>query len=187
MPRLFVAIDVPDQVKSPLSCLANEVPGAKLVGPAEIHLTLRFIGEVDEDACSAIKAALAGVSFVPFSLTLLGVGHFPPYGHPRVLWVGLKHCHELLQLQQEIELALLEAGIVADERRFSPHITLARLKGTPSSAVARFESSRGDLAFPPFEVDEFILYSSLLTHHGAIHSKEAVFRREKAPSSPHKP
>ena len=175
MPRLFVAIDLPEQVKASLSRLPLEVPGAKCVGAPEIHLTLRFIGEVDPEISAAIKVALAGVCFETFTLSVQGVGHFPPHGHPRVLWVGLEQCVQLIRLQQELELALLQTGICAEERRFSPHITLARLKETPSTAVARFESINRELAFPPFQVEEFILYSSTLTRHGAIHNKEATY------------
>ena len=184
MPRLFVAIDLPEPVKPPLSRLASEVSGAKLVGTGELHLTLRFIGEVDEDTCSAIKTALSAVSFTRFPMSLLGVGHFPPYGYPRVLWVGVEHRYELLLLQKDVESALQQTGIPAEERRFSPHITLARLKGTPSAMVTRFEASHRDLYFPPFEVAEFILYSSVLTPHGAVHSKEAVYRYADAPPRP---
>ena len=184
MPRLFVAIDLPEPVKSPLSHMSGEIPGVKWVGAAEIHLTLRFIGEVDLRTCSRIKSALSGVSFVPFSLSLSGVGHFPPHGHPRVLWVGLEQRPELVLLQQRIEATLLQAGIPAEERPFSPHITLARLKETPAAVVARFEAAHRGLTFPPFEVNEFILYSSVLTPRGAIHNKEAVYRATELPPLP---
>lgn len=184
MPRLFVAIDLPEPVKNPLSHMSGEIPGVKWAGAAEIHLTLRFIGEVDLRTCSRIKTALSAVSFVPFTLSVSGVGHFPPHGHPRVLWVGLEQRPELILLQQQIEAALLQAGIPAEGRPFSPHITLARLKETPSSVVARFEAAHRGLTFPPFEVNEFILYSSVLTPRGAIHNKEAVYRATELPPLP---
>jgi 2'-5' RNA ligase len=101
-----------------------------------------------------------------------------------VLWVGLEQRPELILLQQQIETALLQAGIPAEERPFSPHITLARLKETPSSVVARFEAAHRGLTFPPFEVNEFILYSSTLTPRGAIHNKEEVYRATELPPLP---
>jgi RNA 2',3'-cyclic 3'-phosphodiesterase len=184
MPRLFVAIDLPGPLKADLARFTPELPVARWVGAEELHLTLRFIGEVDPETCSAIKTALSGISFAAFPLTLRGVGHFPPNRRPRVLWVGMDPCDRLVQLQLELELALIETGIPADERRFSPHITLARLKETPPAAVNGFEIRHSDLACPPFEVSEFILYSSVLTQQGAIHKKEAVYRCLNAPLSP---
>lgn len=176
MPRLFIAIDLPERVKFALSQLAGEVPGARWVGASEIHLTLRFIGEISPQVLSSIKSALTSVSFSPFMLSLSGVGHFPPHGHPRVLWVGLEKGPELVSLQKRIESAVQQAAIPPEERPFSPHITLARLKETPAAAVARFEAAHRGLAFVPFPVEEFILYSSILTPRGAIHKKEAVYR-----------
>ena len=175
MPRLFVAIDLPETVKSSLSQISGEMAGAKWVAGAEIHLTLRFIGEVDPETFSRIRKKLSAVSSPPFALSLTGVGHFPPHGHPRVLWVGLEPRPELVLLQQQVEAALQQTGIAAEERPFSPHITLARLKETPASAVARFETLHAGLALPPFEVPEFILYSSVLTPRGAIHRKEEIY------------
>jgi 2'-5' RNA ligase len=176
MPRLFVAIDLPEQLKSTLAALAPELPVGRWVGAQELHLTLRFIGEVDQQTCSRIMTALAGLHFAAFTLTLRGVGHFPPDKRPRVLWVGMDPCDRLMQLQQELELALIDAGIPPDERRFSPHITLARLKETAPAAVSGFEIKHRDLVCPPFAVGEFILYSSVLTRQGAIHNKEALYR-----------
>lgn len=176
MTRLFVAVDLPAQVKTALAELAHELPSARWVGTEELHLTLRFIGEVDQETFFAIRSALSQVSFGAFPLTLCGVGHFPPGRRARVVWVGLDPCAGLSQLQQDVELALIGAGIAPDERPFSPHITLARLKESVPGAVERFEKLYAGFACPSFQVGEFILYSSLLTRSGAIHTKEAVYR-----------
>jgi RNA 2',3'-cyclic 3'-phosphodiesterase len=184
MPRLFLAIDLPDEIKASLTGFTRELPSAKWVGPEELHLTLRFIGEVDEKTCSLIKGALSKLSFEAFPLTLCGVGHFPPGKHPRVLWVGMDPSNSLMRLQQELELALIDAGIAPDERRFSPHITLARLKESAPGMVLRFETAHADLACAPFQVREFILFSSILTHQGAIHNKEAIYPCQGSPVSP---
>ena len=104
-----------------------------------------------------------------------GVGHFPPGKHPRVLWVGMEGGAPLLELQREVELALIGVGIEPEERRFSPHITLARLKETPAAAVAAFEERFGAFRTEPFPVAEFHLYSSTLTREGAIHKREASY------------
>jgi 2'-5' RNA ligase len=175
MPRLFLAIDIPAPVKAALGKLAPELPVARWIATDQIHLTLRFVGEVDEERAKAIKRSLFGVAFAEFALSMRGVGHFPPAGRPRVLWVGTEPCNPLLRLQQAIELALMDAGIPADERGFSPHLTLARLKETPPAAVHKFELRHADVCFPPFQVGEFILYSSVLGRQGALHNKEAVY------------
>jgi RNA 2',3'-cyclic 3'-phosphodiesterase len=175
MPRLFIAIDMPDHVKQVLTELPRNIAGARWVGPEELHLTLRFIGEVDQLTFTAIRKALSNVRFSSFPLTLCRVGHFPPRRDPRVLWVGMENSEALDRLQQNVELALVDAAIAPDERPFSPHITLARFKETPASAVLRFETAHADLVCPSFEVTEFILYSSVLTPKGAIHTKEAVY------------
>jgi RNA 2',3'-cyclic 3'-phosphodiesterase len=181
MPRLFVAIDLPDEVKDVLAPLAPELPEARWVPPEQLHLTLRFIGDVGPETFAAIETALSALSFRRFPLTLRGVGHFPPGKRPRVLWVGMDQCDPLMQLQQELELALLDAGIAPDERRFSPHITVARLKETHPAAVFGFETRHQDLACSTFEVDEVILYSSVLTKQGAIHNREAAVRCQDPP------
>ncbi|ACH37138.1 2',5' RNA ligase [Citrifermentans bemidjiense Bem] len=183
MPRLFVAIDLPEEIKASLSQLSCAVTGARWVAPSEIHLTLRFIGDVDPQTVSKIEKALSAVQFPSFPLRVAGVGHFPARGYPRVLWVGLEPHPELIALQQRIESALQPAGVSPEDRPFSPHITLARLKETPPAAVAAFESLHRGLAYPPFPATEYVLYSSVLTPKGAIHRKEEVFRSSEEAAS----
>ena len=89
MPRLFIAIDLPDTIKKNLETMFFGIPGARWVAPDQIHLTVRFIGDVDGALYLDIKNELEEVSISPFDIRLKGVGHFPPRGMPRVLWVGL--------------------------------------------------------------------------------------------------
>lgn len=175
MYRLFVAIDLPEEVKRGVADISGGLPGARWVPGNQLHLTLRFIGEVDAALIQEIKAALAGVKAGPFPLALRGIGHFPPGRHPRVLWVGLEGSGPLLELQQEVELALIGAGIPPEERSFSPHITLARLRETPADKVLALEERQREFATPAFPVGEFYLYSSILTRDGAIHTREATY------------
>lgn len=175
MPRLFIAIDIPDAIKEDLSRFSAEAPEARWVPPDQNHLTLRFIGDVEPQAAAALKKILSGLSFPPFALELRGVGHFPPGRRPpRVLWVGISENQPLLRLQQAVEAAVQEAGILPEERPFSPHLTLARLKEPHGAAVSAFEQRHRDLSYPPFEVKQVILFSSVLTPKGAIHRKELV-------------
>jgi RNA 2',3'-cyclic 3'-phosphodiesterase len=101
-----------------------------------------------------------------------------------VLWAGMAPCNALTRLQQELELALIRAGVPPEGRPFSPHITLARLKDSAPAEVKSFELRNGNLSCVPFQVSEFVLYSSVLTRHGAIHSKEAVYPCSEAPTPP---
>jgi RNA 2',3'-cyclic 3'-phosphodiesterase len=181
MPRLFIAIDIPQQIKDVLTQFARELPAARWVPADQIHLTLRFIGEVGPQTFDNIKSAISCVRFPEFTLTLRGSGHFPPGKHPRVLWIGLEPSSLLMKLQQDLELALMEAGLAPEERRFSPHITVARLKDSAPDAASSFEERHADLAFAPFPVRAAVLYSSVLTNRGAIHSKEALIYCQDAP------
>jgi 2'-5' RNA ligase len=176
MYRLFIAIDLPEQVREAVAGIARDLPGARRVPREQIHLTLRFIGEVDEGMFLAIKSVLGTVRGSPFSLTLKGVGHFPKGKYPRVLWVGMEESVLLRELQKKVELALIDAGVAADERGFSPHITIARLKETPPARVALLEEKHQPFVAGPFQVGEFYLYSSTLTREGAIHKREATCR-----------
>jgi RNA 2',3'-cyclic 3'-phosphodiesterase len=183
MPRLFIAIDIPGEIRDALTRHAGGLPAARWVPADQLHLTLRFIGEVGPQTFEAIKGALSGLRFRAFPLSLRGVGHFPPGKHPRVLWVGVEPSAELARLHQELELALMEIGLAPDERPFSPHLTLARLKESNPATVSGFEARHQGLVFPPFGVREVILYSSVLTNQGAIHSREVTLRAG-APDSP---
>ncbi len=177
MYRLFVAIDLPDDVRGAVAGIAGkELTVARLVPRDQLHLTLRFIGDADEAQFQAIKKALARVKGSPFSLTLKELGHFPPGRHPRVLWVGMEESGPLRSLQQEIEVALNDAGVAPEGRGFSPHITIARLKETPVARVAALEERNRLFSAGPFPVGEFYLYSSTLTREGAIHKREVVYR-----------
>jgi 2'-5' RNA ligase len=177
MYRLFVAIDMPEQVKEAVAGIAGrDLAGARLVPKEQLHLTLRFIGDADEAQFQAIKKALGSIQGAHFPLFLKEVGHFPPGRRPRVLWVGMEESAPLRKLQQEVEQALLAAGVPPEERGFSPHITLARLKETPPGKVITLEEKHRQFKAGPFPVEEFYLYSSTLTREGAIHKREAVYR-----------
>jgi len=180
MPRLFVAIEIPEPIKDDLMKLTKELPVARWVPAEQNHLTLRFIGEVGPQAFAEIKTALSSLRFGRFSLALGGVGHFPPGRHPRVLWVGVEPNPALIELQMDVELALVGTGIAPEERPFAPHLTIARLKETVPAAVYAFEQRHGGLAYPPFEVSEATLFSSVLSSQGATHHKELVIRSRDA-------
>lgn len=176
MHRLFVAIDLPEQVKETLAHLRSDLPGARWVPAEQLHLTLRFIGDVDELTLQSIKGALKTVRATAFDLGLSGIGHFPSAKNPRVLWVGMTVSQPLLILQRQVEQAVNEAGLPPEERKFSPHITIARLKDTPARPVLDLEKRKGAFASPPFTITDFHLYASKLTGSGAIHTRVATYQ-----------
>lgn len=175
MYRLFVSVDIPDDVKEHLSRLFADVPGARWLEPDEIHLTVRFIGEVDGVVFRDIQDALAEVRLAPFTLCLRGVGHFPPRGEPRVLWAGLERSAELKTLHDRVESALVRAGVEPERRKFAPHVTIARLTESPNRAVGSFFAQHGLYRSSPFLVREFHLTSSRLSAKRAVYRAEATY------------
>ncbi len=175
MVRLFVAVDLPAGVREGLAALAAGVPGARWVEGDQLHLTLRFIGEVDGALFRDIATALGAVGGTPFELTLDGLGHFPPRGVPRVLWAGVGRSDALVSLRTRVESALAGVGVAREGRKFAPHITLARLKGTPPARVGRFLQDHPLFRSPSFAVDRFRLSSSTLGRRGALHRVESEY------------
>jgi 2'-5' RNA ligase len=138
-------------------------------------LTLRFIGEVEGHVSDEIHDVLGQIEAPCFSLELRGVGHFPPRGEPRALWVGIEKNERLMLLHNRIESALVRIGLPSERRRFAPHVTVARLKGSPVRAVASFLARNGLFRIDPILVDAFHLYSSKLTAKHAVHRCEATY------------
>ncbi len=176
MLRLFVAIDPPEDARDRLAGLSIGLPGANWVEPDNIHLTLRFIGEVDGAIARDVDMALDGVSAPGFDLTLAGVGHFETKGVPRAVWVGVERNAALAGLQQKIESALQRIGLPPEGRRFTPHVTLARLANAPVARVSGFLADHGLFRLAPFRVGGFTLFSSHLGRAGASYTPEQVYR-----------
>ncbi|HEX3020016.1 MAG TPA: RNA 2',3'-cyclic phosphodiesterase [Chitinispirillaceae bacterium] len=169
MPRLFVAIDIPERIKDDISSTYMAIPGTRWVDDAQLHITLRFIGEVDNNITEKITHSLNATIIPPFNLILKGVGHFPPRKIPRILWVGISDNPELIRLQNKIENSIISTGIQPDTRKFHPHITIARLNAAPEEKIAMFLSANSLFKTEPFEVSQFHLYSSHLKKDGAYH------------------
>ena len=175
MYRLFVAIELPPQIKAHLAQLSFGLPGARWTDDDQMHLTLRFIGEVDRFLFDDIRKNLFEVQFDPFDLVLEGVGCFPTRGKPQVLWAGVERSEPLVSLRNRVERVVAQTGVEPEGRKFSPHITLARLKDTPQSHLNEYLAEHISFQTEPFEVEEFHLYSSVLTSKGAIHEKEETY------------
>lgn len=175
MPRLFVAVDLPAEIRERLSSLCCGLPGARWVEPDQMHLTLRFIGDVDGGMFKRIREVLADVHSEPFWMRLDGIGFFPPRGNPRVVWAGISKNDQLIQLRNRIESVLVRKGLEPEGRKYSPHITLARLKNTPGSRIGAYLAHNGLFATEEFLITEFLLYSSVLNAKGAKHYIEEAY------------
>lgn len=175
MIRLFVGIELPEAVRERLAVLCSGVPGARWISPENMHLTLRFIGEVENGQAEDIDAALMRLRAPSFEITLDGVGFFGKPSAARVLWAGVRKCEKLMRLQAKIETALQMSGLRPEERKFSAHITLARLKGAPFLRVQRFLAHNADFLAGPIAVDRFALFSSFRSASGAIYTAEAEY------------
>jgi 2'-5' RNA ligase len=162
--RLFVAVPVPDKVSGHLRKLQN-LAGCRASFPKEFHCTLRFLGETGEQDLSSIRKQLSFISFSSFDVRLDKTGFFPNEKKISVVWVGMQPAAPLIALQQKVSSAL--GGIGDDEKEFSPHLTIARIKEV-SDRPALMDSIRVISPEPlSWKVDEILLVESILTSNGA--------------------
>lgn len=169
MHRLFVAIRPPRAVRQRLLAIMGGVRGARWQSDDQLHLTLRFIGEVDRHLGDDIHAALGAVHHPSFEIGLNGIGSFERRGQPETLWAGVAPHEPLKTLHNKIDQSLARAGIAPDQRVYLPHITLARLSRSAGPVAGLLEES-GGVTSEPFPVNDFGLYESQLTPDGAVYS-----------------
>jgi len=174
MLRLFVGIEFPPELKLQLSLLQNGVAGAKWVDPGNLHLTLRFIGEVNEDIAADVDEALSRLAAKRFTLQLAGTGTFGG-GKPRQLWVGIEREPALTALQSKIEHALTRVGLPPEPRKFAPHVTLARLREPRRGDVQRFLADHAQFRAAPLAVEAFSLIASYPTKAGSVYEDQADY------------
>ncbi len=176
MSRLFTAVTPPESVRQQLAGLCGGVPGARWQDPERMHITLRFIGEVDATAFVEIRDALSDVEAPSFSLMLEGVGCFPLRGPARVLWVGVTLDPALARLRRRTDSALAHVGYGPESRNFSPHVTIARFAArAPARRLREFLAWHGGFRAGPFPVCSFALMSSSLGEDGPHYTTEARY------------
>jgi 2'-5' RNA ligase len=177
MPRLFIALDLPEDVIASLDRLCEGLPGVRWSTHDQFHLTLRFIGEVDQGTFYEIGEHLAGVSHPPFEMALKGLGQFPPRGAPHTLWVGVDDPSGALPpLRRRIERVLEEVGLAPERRKFTPHVTLGRFRAPPpEQRLASYLFNRNLFRTERFPVSSFGLYSSQLRPEGSLYTLEASY------------
>ena len=173
--RLFVGIDLPHEIRARLHALQGGIQGARWVAPENLHLTLRFIGEVDNAQAYEIYHALDRVEATPFELRLGDAGAFGSASRARTLWAGVASSPSLAVLKSRVDSALAGIGLGPDERRFSPHITLARLRSGGGRALGRRIAEIAPDICGTIPVDEFVLFESHLGGKGARYARAAVY------------
>lgn len=175
MIRLFVGLSLAADLRQRVAMLCAGVPSAKWVEPESLHITLRFIGEVDEGVAQDIHDSLSTIHAKGFPLTLAGVGTFGSGRIPHSLWIGVERSAGLTHLHDKVESAVVRAGLAPEPRKFSPHLTLARFRRAPGPRLGEFLACHALLRLPPFDVTGFTLFSSRLGHAGASYSAEAEY------------
>lgn len=180
--RFFVGLDLPDALKASVAELQLGLPNARWMGADGLHLTLAFIGEVEGAALRRIVDALAGVQTSPLSISLNGLGHFPPRGPLRVLWTGASPACALGSLSRGVARALADAGFPTERRKFAPHVTVARFRHPPPPhALQAWLQAHSLFRTSAVPVASFRLFSSRLRPSGARYTIEAEFPLDSAP------
>jgi len=174
MHRLFVAIRPPEEVRDLLIDAMDDSPALRWVGDEQLHLTLRFIGEVESPVADDIAAALDRVRSSNFQIRISGAGKFENRSGG-ALWAGVEPKTPVVGLAAKVERALQQVGLEPEHRAFSPHITLARWNRRNSEAVEAFLRRNSDLHSDPFDVDRFVLFESKLSRHGPLYEEIAAF------------
>ncbi len=174
--RLFVGLGLPEGLAARLATLEAGLPGAQWVLPENMHLTLRFIGEVTENDAADIDEMLAGISAPGFDLHLQGVGTFGEGHKTRAVWVGLVPSAPLAHLQTKVESACVRGGQPPEGRKFSPHVTLARFNhAADANRLQRFIEGSAMFSAGPWTVDHFTLFESRLGKSGAVYTPLADY------------
>lgn len=172
--RLFVALAIPDAVATSLMLLQGGVLGARWQSREKLHLTLRFIGEVDGRDAGALDDALAGIDAPAFDLQLHGVGQFG-HAQPNSLWAAARANDLLDHLQRKVDNAIRRVGQPQDAHKFTPHVTLARLRHPDIQKVIGWLSEHALYTSAEFAVPQFHLYSSMLTSDGSVYRIEQSY------------
>lgn len=174
MPRIFTGLEIPADVGQSLSLLRGGLPGARWIDPENYHVTLRFVGDVDAPIAREIASVLHRVNRESFDLRLDGISSFGGR-KPRSLVATVAPSTSLLELQAEHERLMQRVGLEPEGRKYTPHVTLARLRDASSRQVADYLAARG--YFPPltFRAERFVLYSSRASTGGGPYVVEAEF------------
>ena len=174
MPRLFTGIEIPPAIGQQLSLLRGGLPGARWIDPENYHLTLRFIGDIDDTTAHDVADALGRVRRAPFDLHLEGLASFGGR-KPRAVVAAMSTPQALIELQAEQERLMQRIGLAPEGRKYIPHVTLARLRQSSSRDVADYLAARGLFRTPEFPVERFVLFSARNSTGGGPYVVEASY------------
>ena len=175
MIRLFTAIAVPAEIGDPLLSRQHGIDGAHWRPREAFHITLKFIGDVQEMRAADLDEELQAIAAPAFDLELAGVGHFGEGPEIHAVWAAVGESRDLRQLAKAHEAAARRAGLKPETRLYTPHVTLAYLKRPSAPAVAAWIQANNLLHSPPFRIDRFGLYSSWRTSEGSAYRLEAEY------------
>lgn len=173
--RLFIAIPIPDAVKKKLIDLQQPIDGVRWQAKEQMHLTLKFVGDVDAQLAKSLQNKLDEIEHPSFAIDLKQMGYFPEGGSPRVLWIGLREHSSLMELHQKVEQKSQEVGIAPEDRPYKPHITLGRTEGVSKRTVNAYVNQHKKFTVRDIKMDQFVLYESKLHPDGAKHSRLQTF------------
>lgn len=185
MIRLFAAIELPESHKKKLFNITRQLQGIRQVPQHQLHLTLKFLGDQQQEYLPEIINSLTTISQAPLFVEIIGPGTFLRHGRPDIIWVGIKSTKELLALHNNIEQSL-QAFAAKEKRRFKPHITVARTQKSFRPHLAQeFIKEYKDFTLPPFFVKHLTLFESRLSSTGATHIERAIcaFKEKNAGKS----
>jgi 2'-5' RNA ligase len=174
MPRIFTGLEIPAEVAQSLASLRGGLPGARWIDPENYHVTLRFIGDVDDSLAHEVASLLGRVRRGPFELYFEDLRSFGGR-QPRALVATLGPVPALLELQAEHERLMQRIGLEPAGRKYTPHVTLARLRDTSNRQVAEYLALRAPYRSLPFRVSRFVLFSSRASVGGGPYVVEAAY------------
>ena len=174
MPRLFTGVELPPAVGRSLATMRGGLPGARWIDPENYHLTLRFIGDIDDALAREIAGVLGRVHRPAFDLRLDGLTSFGGR-KPRAVVAAVAPVTPLMELQSEHDRLLQRLGLEPEGRKYTPHVTLARLRDSSSHQVAEYLAARAHYRSGPFEVARFVLFSSRASVGGGPYVVEEAY------------
>lgn len=173
--RLFIAVPMPESVTKRLVELQQPIEGLRWQQEEKLHLTIKFLGEIDSERVIKVQDALTSVNLSEFSITLDGLGYFPKGKQPRVLWVGIEKNEPLQELYQTVESRCADLGFDPEQRSFKPHVTIGRIKGASKSKIESFIDQHKQFHISDVPVGEFVLFESKLHPDGAKHFRKEAY------------
>lgn len=176
MSRIFLALDVPGEHRQRLQLIwPQPAEGLRPARPDQLHLTLHFLGDLDDSDLHRLLKTVGDVPFSPFPVRISGVGRFPVKGKPAVLWAGVEPSPPLMALHASLSDTLEAGNFPVEHRRYTPHVTLARVTArTPRKLSERFLADHASLALPPWHATQFVVYESRLFDGHSEHVKLAT-------------